>query len=82
MQIADRVADAAARGPLSGSELHGMRVQLLFDAAAAVAALLTTTALSIYKPRGITRYGWRVQQAQRAHRPGGASVEAGAPARA
>ncbi|MFJ9011684.1 hypothetical protein [Streptomyces canus] len=79
MQVADRVADTASRGSLSGSDLHGMRVQLVFDAAAAVAVLLTTTALSIYKPRGITRYGWRVQ---RAHRPGGAGVEAGAPARA
>jgi hypothetical protein len=27
----------------------------------AVAVLLTTTALAIYKPRGLTRYGWRQQ---------------------
>lgn len=31
----------------------------------AVAVLLTTTALAIYKPRGLTRYGWRRQQALR-----------------
>jgi hypothetical protein len=57
VQVADRVADTAVRGVLSGSELHGMRVRLVFDAAAAVAVLLITTALSVYKPRGITRYG-------------------------
>ncbi|MFI2433286.1 hypothetical protein [Streptomyces sp. NPDC018693] len=81
MQVVEKVADMAAGTPLSGSDLEGMKVQLVFDAAAAVAVLLTTTALSIYKPRGITRYGWRVQQDQRTDRRGGA-VDATAPARA
>jgi hypothetical protein len=80
MQVADHVADTAARTSLSASDLGGMRVQLVFDAAAAVVVLLTNTALSIYKPRGITRYGWRVQQAQRADRTGDAT--GAAPARA
>ncbi|MHC2355833.1 hypothetical protein [Sinorhizobium meliloti] len=31
--------------------------------------LITTTVLSIYKPRGLTRYGWRKQQRQLANRP-------------
>ncbi|KUL46988.1 DUF2269 family protein [Streptomyces regalis] len=70
MRVADQVADAAARTDLSGSDLSGMRVQLVVDAAAAVVVLLATTALSIYKPRGITPYGWRVQQAHRTDRPG------------
>ncbi|MEU0170318.1 hypothetical protein ABZ214_33535 [Streptomyces iakyrus] len=81
MQVADLVADVAARTVLSGGDLSGMRIQLVLDAAAAVAVLLTTTSLSIYKPRGITRYGWRVQQ-QRADRPGGAAMDTGAPAQA
>jgi hypothetical protein len=34
-------------------------------AAVAVVVLLTTTALAIYKPRGLTRYGWRKRQEQR-----------------
>lgn len=34
-------------------------------AGVAVFVLLTTTALAIYKPRGLTRYGWRKQQALR-----------------
>jgi hypothetical protein len=82
MQVADHVADAAARTALSAGDLRSMRIQLVFDAAAAVAVLLTTTALSIYKPRGITRYGWRVQQEQRADRAGGAAMDTAAPARA
>ena len=31
-----------------------------------LAVLLIATVLSVYKPRGITRYGWRKQQVQRA----------------
>jgi hypothetical protein len=27
--------------------------------------LLLTTGLNVYKPRGLTRYGWRKQQEQR-----------------
>ncbi|MFF7390765.1 hypothetical protein ACFZAE_20290 [Streptomyces scabiei] len=82
MQVADQVADAAARTSLSASDLGGMRTQLVFDAAAAVVVLLTNTALSVYKPRGITRHGWRVQQAQRMDRTGGVAVDTGAPAQA
>lgn len=32
---------------------------------AAVLALLVNTVLSVYKPRGMTRYGWRKQREQR-----------------
>jgi hypothetical protein len=81
MRVADQVAVTAARTILSGSDLSGMRRQLVFDAAAAVVLLLTTTALSIYKPRGITRYGWRIQQEQRADRADGTAVTTPAPAR-
>ncbi|GEC08601.1 hypothetical protein SSP24_62560 [Streptomyces spinoverrucosus] len=81
MQVADRVADMAARTNLSSGDLNGMRVQLVADAAAAVAVLLTATALSIYKPRGITRYGWRMQHKQRAARAGDAATERAVPAR-
>lgn len=59
------VADAAASGTLAPGDLHAVRVQLLFDACAALAVLLTTTALSVFKPRGITPYGWRKQREQR-----------------
>jgi hypothetical protein len=49
----------AATGGGFGAELDGMRVQLVADAAAALLALLGATALAVYKPRGLTRFGRR-----------------------
>ena len=37
----------------------------VLHAAAGLLLLLTAAALSVYKPRGMTRYGWRKQQKQR-----------------
>ncbi|MEW2160567.1 hypothetical protein AB0950_35705 [Streptomyces sp. NPDC007189] len=81
MQVTDQVAEAAARTNLTSTDLSGMREQLVFDAAAAVAVLFATTALSVFKPRGITRYGWRVQTGQRA-RAAGAAIDTAARAQA
>jgi hypothetical protein len=58
----------AARGSLGVGDLLPLRTQLVFDAGAALVVLLANTALSVYKPRGLTRYGWRKQQAQAALR--------------
>jgi len=63
MQPIGRVAAAAADGPLPSEHLHGMRVQILIDAAAALIVLVVATVLSIYKPKGLTRYGRRVTRA-------------------
>jgi hypothetical protein len=60
------LAHAASRASLRDSDLHGVRVQLLVDAAAALLVLFVATVLAIYKPRGMTRYGWRAQQGWRA----------------
>lgn len=38
----------------------------VLHAAGALLALLVTTTLSVYKPRGLTRYGWRKQRESRA----------------
>jgi len=46
---------------LSSEEVRAVRLQLVIDASAAVFVLLVATALSIYKPRGQTRYGPRRQ---------------------
>jgi hypothetical protein len=59
MQPIGHLADAAARATLSGGDLQGMRVQLVANAAAAILVLLVTTALSVYKPAGLTPYGQR-----------------------
>ncbi|UUU25235.1 hypothetical protein [Streptomyces sp. DSM 40750] len=65
MQVVGYVADAAAETNLSSGDLVGMRIQLLVDAAAALLVLLVAVTLSVYKPRGLTRYGWRKQHEQR-----------------
>ena len=51
------VSSAAAESVFAAGELRPVRVQLLVDAAAALVALMIATVLSIYKPRGTTRYG-------------------------
>ncbi len=62
MQPIGRLAGAAAIRTLSSADLRGLRIQVLADAAAALVVLLVATTLSVYKPRGLTRYGWRKQQ--------------------
>lgn len=56
--IAMMVAVAQA-GTLGPEDYHGQRVQLIVASAGAVLIGLGATILSIYKPAGLTRYGWR-----------------------
>jgi hypothetical protein len=44
--------------------VFGLRGELL-HAGGALLVLLATTILAVYKPRGMTRYGWRKQHEQR-----------------
>jgi len=60
------IAGVAANTPSSIADLHGLKIQLVIESGAAVLVLLVTTALSVYKPKGMTRYGWRKQREQRA----------------
>jgi hypothetical protein len=69
MELASRLAGMAAETTLSGAE--GLKIQLVADAGAAVLALLVATILAVYKPRGVTRYGWRKHHEQRATRAAG-----------
>ena len=59
MEPVAMVSRAALMSALSGNELRPVRIQLLADAAAAILILVVATVLSIYKPRGVTAYGWR-----------------------
>lgn len=52
-----KLAAAAAQGTLDGRAMGGLRMQLIGDSAAAVFVLLVLTALSMYKPRGLTAFG-------------------------
>ena len=59
------IAGVAAETTLSGADLRRLRIQLVADAGAALLVLLVNTTLSVYKPRGVTRYGRRKQREQR-----------------
>ena len=57
-------ADAAAAQQIFEPSLRGVRNQLVLDASLAIVALVVATALSIYKPAGLTAYGRRREGGQ------------------
>jgi hypothetical protein len=59
MRPISHVAGVAAETTLSYDDLRGLRIQIVADAGAALLVLLVATTLSVYKPRGMTRYGRR-----------------------
>ena len=59
------MARVAADGTLSSAD-HSAQVQLVVAAGAGLLALLVATGLAVYKPRGMTAYGWNKQYAERA----------------
>lgn len=58
------IADRAAEGTLSATDLMGLKISILAHAVGGLLVLLWAAALGIYKPRGPTRYGWRKHQEQ------------------
>lgn len=66
LQPIGHLGSVVAETTLAAGELQGMRVQLVASAAAALGALLVATVLSVYKPRGLTPYGWRKEREERA----------------
>jgi hypothetical protein len=62
-------ASVAMAIPLSDDELGALRVDFIFEAAAAILVLLMITALSVFKPRGLTPYGRRKLLEQRVAPP-------------
>ena len=66
MQPTSYLADVAATGPFSTMSHRGIRIQLMADATAAILVLVVATVLSVYKPRGITPYGWKKERKRRA----------------
>lgn len=59
-----RAAAAAASPATSDHELHALPNTLLHSVGGLV-VLLVVQVLNMYKPRGLTRYGWRKQQEER-----------------
>lgn len=60
------LADAAKTTAFSADDLRGLRRSPVIHAAAGLLVLLIPVALSLYKPHGMTRYGWRKQHEPRA----------------
>jgi hypothetical protein len=59
------LAERASQTTFAAGDYRRLRIQLVADAAAAVILLLVTIGLSVYKPRGLTPFGWRKQRAER-----------------
>jgi hypothetical protein len=66
LQPVTAMAEMALAADFGPSDMNGMRVQLVADAGAAILALLVTSVLSVYKPRGLTRHGQKVLDKQQA----------------
>ena len=60
MQPISYLSRAATAGTLSSAD-YSLQLQMVVAAGAALLALLLATGLSVYKPRGMTLYGWRKQ---------------------
>lgn len=64
LETLDSLADVAATS--TGGDLSGLRsASPVLHAGAALLLLAMATVLAVYKPRGMTGYGWRKQQEQR-----------------
>ncbi|MGO8083085.1 hypothetical protein [Rhizobium leguminosarum] len=62
------MATASAETTLLNTDLLGLRRSLVIHAAGGLLVLLVTTMLSVYKPHGMTRYGWRKHHGGKAGR--------------
>jgi Na+/phosphate symporter len=66
MELISYAARLAAETTLSRADLRAAGIQLVVHAAGGLVVLLVPSVLSVYKPPGMTRYGWQKQCEQRA----------------
>src|SRR5712664_2026793 len=66
MELIDDAARWAAETTLLRADLRAAGLQLVVHAAGGLLVLLVPAMLSVYKPPGMTLYGWRKQYEQRA----------------
>ena len=64
-QPIDLLTSAAAKTTVLSADLHGAQLQMVVASSLALVVLLVLTVLSVYKPRGMTPYGYRKQDEQR-----------------
>jgi hypothetical protein len=63
MRPISHLSQLAIDGTLSSAD--SLRIQMVAASGAAVLALIIATTLAVYKPRGMTAYGWRKQYEER-----------------
>ncbi len=68
LQPIDYISGVATGGTLSAGAYWPVRVQMVIVSGAALLALVVAITLSVYKPQGLTPYGWRKQHERRAYR--------------
>ncbi|RWQ59493.1 hypothetical protein [Mesorhizobium sp.] len=61
MELIGYLADVSAETMLSSADLRVLRMSPVIHAAGGLLVLLVPVVLSLYKPRGLTPYGWRKQ---------------------
>jgi hypothetical protein len=59
------MASMAADPTMSTADIRALGTSPRFHSLLAVVLLLVATVLAVYKPKGMTRYGWRKQHEQR-----------------
>ena len=64
LQPISYLSRVAAAGTLSHDD-RNLQIQMIIAAGAGLLALLAATVLAVYKPRGMTAYGWRKQYQER-----------------
>jgi len=61
LQSVELLGSAAIKASVVSGNPSGLKVQMVTYAVATLLVLLVLTVLSVYKPQGMTRYGWRKQ---------------------
>ena len=64
IQPISHLSNLAVNGTLSSTD-PSLRIQMVAASGAAVVALFAAIMLAVYKPRGMTAYGWRKQYEER-----------------
>jgi hypothetical protein len=59
VQPINHLAHVAVESTVLGSDIYQMQIQMVIASSAALVALIVCTALGVYKPQGMTAYGWR-----------------------
>jgi hypothetical protein len=68
MQPISYLSVEAAKGALSSADVE-LQIQMVIASTAALIALIVANVLAVYKPKGMTPYGWRKQYEERTVSP-------------